>query len=377
MSDARWALVATGLLAVAGGVVRQGTVLKPANATLAAEFSVIASVRELADGRVLVTDEKENRIVVADLRSGAVNVLGRKGKGPGEYGQVTRLWALGRDSTVMSDMFARRLLLFDGAKIVSTIAPDAPVVKALGVGRVEGADAGGRITASTIALDRSGRGSMMDSMLVVRYDRTSGKLDTIAHVPSEFASGGSAPAGKAGGAPSAKPHYYLSVGGRDQIAVFPDGWVAIARVSPYRVDWCAPGAKCKPGPVLSAKPLPFTDREKRAYLELQAKTSKWPPTTAIDETAGWPEFIPPFVQPRQRLDAGALFPAPDGRLLIEQLPTADAKALRYDVVDRQGAVTGQLSMPVTERIVGFGVRSVFVAVMDVDGIQRLRRHPWP
>jgi hypothetical protein len=30
-----------------------------------------------------------------------------------------------------------------------------------------------------------------------------------------------------------------------------------------------------------------------------------------------------------------------------------------------------------ERIVGFGMTSDYVAVTDDDGIQLLRRHPWP
>ena len=38
---------------------------------------------------------------------------------------------------------------------------------------------------------------------------------------------------------------------------------------------------------------------------------------------------------------------------------------------------GQLIMSPNECIVSLGAKSVYVAVTDDDGIQRLRRHPWP
>jgi hypothetical protein len=37
----------------------------------------------------------------------------------------------------------------------------------------------------------------------------------------------------------------------------------------------------------------------------------------------------------------------------------------------------QVAMAENERIVGFGVKSVYVAWKDADDIERLRRHPWP
>ena len=40
-------------------------------------------------------------------------------------------------------------------------------------------------------------------------------------------------------------------------------------------------------------------------------------------------------------------------------------------------VLGPLSMSPNERIVSLGAKSAYVAVTDDDGIQRLRRHPWP
>ena len=57
--------------------------------------------------------------------------------------------------------------------------------------------------------------------------------------------------------------------------------------------------------------------------------------------------------------------------------SADHPETRYDIVNRRGVLDGQLTMPSNERIVSIGATSVYVAVIDDDGIQRLRRHPWP
>ncbi|HEY4659275.1 MAG TPA: hypothetical protein VIH11_07190 [Gemmatimonadaceae bacterium] len=59
--------------------------LKPANATIKEEFTSVVSVRELADRRVLVVVDRDQRVVVADLRSGTVTQVGRQGNGPEEY----------------------------------------------------------------------------------------------------------------------------------------------------------------------------------------------------------------------------------------------------------------------------------------------------
>ncbi len=352
--------------------------LPPADARLAEEFSVIAGVRELRDGRVLITDEKENRIVAADLRAGTVQPVGRKGSGPGEFTQVVRLWAMGGDSTIMRNFNASGWLVFDGDRIVGTHTGSDPVVTSMAWGRLLGADGSSRLIFAELPSDGNRR-QIPDSLWLVRYDGRTARKDTIARVRSLIMPPGTSAAGaeRAGGAAAGtRPRYSISMNAMDQFIAFPDGWIAIARVLPYRVDWCAPAGGCTTGPVLQARPVPMTDREKRAHLEMANRLGTWPPTSAIEETSNWLDFVPPFVEPASRFDAGALFASPDGRLLVERLPSAEGMARSYDVVDRRGIVTGRITLPLEERIVGFGARAVYVAVSDSDGLQRLRRHPW-
>ena len=85
-------------------VVRLG----PPSATLTEDFSEIVAVRELSDGRLLIGDRREERIVVADFRAGSVTPTSRQGLGPGEFSRVTAIWPLGGDSSLMVDGAARR-----------------------------------------------------------------------------------------------------------------------------------------------------------------------------------------------------------------------------------------------------------------------------
>jgi hypothetical protein len=69
--------------------------LAPATTSLREEFSNLAWVRELKDGRVIITDSRDERIVVADLRAGSVQQIGRKGRGPNEYPRALPVWSVG------------------------------------------------------------------------------------------------------------------------------------------------------------------------------------------------------------------------------------------------------------------------------------------
>src|SRR5262245_40427303 len=89
--------------------------LPSAVASLAQEFTGVTSVRELSDGRLLMTDPRDKGLVVADFRAGTVNAIGRKGQGPGEYMSPGPLFALPNDSTLMSDAASVRWLILVGS----------------------------------------------------------------------------------------------------------------------------------------------------------------------------------------------------------------------------------------------------------------------
>jgi hypothetical protein len=226
---------------------RQATRLAPPDITLDEEFTAIASVRELADGRLLVTDEREGRVVVLNLRTGGAVQIGRKGKGPSEYTQVGRLWPLAADSSILKEPFLPRWLILSAARVVTTVGPGDPSARVVGFNHLRGADGQGNVYWTDVTRGAAGRPIPGDSLLLLRINRRTQRVDTITKVESDegwskkarpSAVGTEAPA--AGGGASKRRIYQMSLAAPDQIAVYTDGWIAIARANPYRVDWCAP-----------------------------------------------------------------------------------------------------------------------------------------
>jgi len=344
-----------------------GARLQPPAARLSEEFTRIVGVRELSDGRVLVADADDRRLVVADISSNMVVRIGRQGRGPAEYSQVSALTALGTDSTLMPDRANGRWLVLLKDRIVHTFPPDHPVINAAR-GLLRGTDSYGHVLITTpppIREDKLALGKA-DSMTALFVTLATGTSDTVGRLRT-------APlnvwterdnSGKVTRAGLTYPPF--SVG--EEPLLFADGWLAIARLDRYRVDWRSPEGRWVHG-----SPLPFTEREvdrgeREAYLARRAARdgkAETPPPAEF-----WPAAIPPF-QPLP------LVATPDGSLLILRTQTADSPGHRYDRVDRLGHLMGWLELPATEQLATIGVRGAYVITTDDDGIQRLQRHPWP
>ena len=65
--------------------LQTATVQLPApDKTFPIDFTQIRGVRELADGRVIVSDRLDKGVVVADFTRGTMVKIGRTGSGPAE-----------------------------------------------------------------------------------------------------------------------------------------------------------------------------------------------------------------------------------------------------------------------------------------------------
>ena len=361
--------------------------LKPATAELNEEFTAIGSVRELPDGRVLINDPRETRVVVADLKAGTVQQIGRKGQGPNEYGAAANLLALGGDSTLMVDGSTHRWVLFSGAAIAVTLPPDAPILKAAKT-FARGADARGNVwslqSSSFLAnLDpqhmRTGTTTTgpSDSDYVVRANRVTFKVDTVASLRSAVSrvSVTADAQGKLANVSVMRPP--LAVG--EEAVLFADGWFAVARLNPYRVDWISPEAKVSKGQPLPVTPIKSTKAEKDAYFERQQAAQAAgrsggggarPPDLQrqLDALRDlFPDEFPPFTN--------GLIAGGDGNLYLRHPISMDYLDYRYDIVDRRGKLIGVLAMGKNERLVAVTKTAVYVVWKDADDIERLRRHP--
>lgn len=354
--------------------------LKPATGASVFSFPSIRSVRELSDGRVLVASVSDPILAIVDLASGAVRQIGREGRGPGEYRDADRIHALGGDSSMVEDRRSRRWLYLDGDRFIATIttwrvgwqSPEIAGIDRSGRLLELRATRYGQSTEAPVMLVRVNAESL--AVLVHQraadvFTEVTAQVDTLAVIRGPW---GGLRVGR-GVDPAVGEMLYelrnpLSVG--DQAVLFRDGWIAVAYVEPYRVAWYAPDDQRARLVAIAHDRIRLDDREKqfaaRAYAAARVRDGFKP-----EDFPNWPQYLPPFHQ-------DALVAAPDGHLLVERTRSADRPNERfYDVVGRTGNVTRQLRMRANERIVGAGLHSVYVAVTDRDGLQQLRRHPWP
>lgn len=374
----RFVLSAAACLAATHPLAAQSPRLDRLNdpeVTFPEPLSAVTGLRELSDGRVIVSDSREQAVRLLDWRSGTFREVGRQGDGPGEFGMPGRLFALRGDTTWMLDMPNRRMLVIlpEGRLSTTTIAVRPPGIQFT---FPQAVDRAGRVYFDLSGVIAPGMEQYANSGAapLLRWDPASDRVDTIAQV-------GFPPAKTE---PMRMGEVRVSFGGgrqpyqgRDSWAVTLDGKVGIARYQPYRVEWHGGAGAAVVGPTIPYTPVTIGRAEKEAWSDAmrrgvmmivqdgQRRTMR-PPRPNIDEQE-WPEVMPPFA-------AGAAWATPDGELWVERSrPAADTRR-RYDVFDAQGRLARTVELGDDRRIVGFGDGVVYVARQDEDDLLWLERY---
>ncbi len=348
------------------------TQLQPPTHHVDYEFRRITSTRQLSDGTLLVVDGYANDIVAIDWSELSARVVGRKGRGPGEYLEVNRIFPWFGDSSILEDPNTRRWILMGPDRVLDAMNPTGEYAVQISLA---GYDASGRhvevhpfktvkppgwVAAPPLFM-------AAESLLVVARMESTRRSDTVAIIAGEY--GGIARHTKS--VPEGKMNFMVSApfAAADQAYLFFDGWVAIARRHPYRVDWVSPT-----GQHVRDKPLPFEAvpvdaRQKQAFLNRKYTGGLQGKFTA-DEMPSWPKVLPPF----QRQ---ALVPLASGAIAVERTLNPLQPGRYYDIVDRTGRLAQRLVMPSSQRIVGFGDGVVYTVSIDDDELETIQRHPWP
>lgn len=366
------------------------TLSKPAQ-TFAEPFSRIGGIREQSDGRVVVLDRQEIKLVRIDFKTGRSTTLGRSGQGPGEYTLPISLVALPGDTTVATDMSGGRLLVITRDSVSGTplrskgFDNNKPLVTR---SQVE-SDAEGRLYEQADRY-RAENGRLMQTQFagIRRLNRSTGAQDTIGMLSRMMQSPLVHPVATKMAAPkNGAPAGALAMRTQptfpsvDQWAVAPDGRIAMVTVFPYRVAYYAPNGDSTKGP-----PIAYTPVRMSAALKAQWKETKLRPVPTLnyggdgkvtagksipryEEPAEWPEELPPFLMDAVRF-------APDGNLWVERTTAARAPQT-FDVIDRSGRVASHVVLPAKSRLVGFGKASVYIVRIDEDDLEHLERHMLP
>lgn len=352
--------------------------LPPHDARFEQPFGRVTGVRELSDGRIVVGDPNDLGLVVADFRTQSTKPISRKGAGPNEYGMVARIFAIGGDSTLMPDIMQRRYLVLHGDRIVATVPQDDPTVKAM-QGLFLGADAFGHVVRETYDQAPVGQSvsGAADSSYLVRYHRSTARVDTVARLMRRPAVSIRETNAKGENTFVGVRALRLRVG--EQYIMHPDGWIAIVRINPFRVDWRSPEGRWTLGAPLPVPVIRMTAKEKSASLARTAASQaanrgsgpppQLPPQMQTPDD-DWPDVMPPYQQ-------GEIMFSPDGDVILRRQPSADLPGVAYYVVDRRGRLLGVIELKANERIIGAGAKSLYVVESDNDDLQYIRRHPWP
>jgi hypothetical protein len=369
-------LCTIGLLVSAGPLAAQRIptfTLPPADVVHPHEFTSVTSVRELSDGRVIVTDGREQRLLVLDFATGESREIGRKGSGPNEYTMVGFVRAIAGDSSAFPDLLGRRWLLLSGDRIVTTIPPDDPAVLA-SQGYFVGADVRGNVVRRVNPPVRDGLtlATERDSGAVVMIARATGKADTVTWVrsaPRRITRSTNAQ----GRVTSSSTQITQLLPAEEDFVLFPDGALAVGRHDPFRVDWRLPDGRWVRGDSIPIPKIRVTARERRAYEDRQTVSATPMPRPAgvPDQLkADFPDFIPafPFGQ--------GLFQGPQGQLLVRRTKSADFPAMTYLVIDRRGKLTGTFTLSNREKVEGVSERAIYISERDEDDLVFLRRHPF-
>jgi hypothetical protein len=391
------ALIARGATADAQNVpTRQ---LNKPEAEYAEPFTAVGAVRELKDGRVIVSDPRDKIVQLIDLKSGRATKVGREGQGPGEFSLPMGLVALPGDTTGIFDPLNQRYLLVmpDGKTggFVSTRpvgddderggAGGGPVVRMGGFGMTppRGTDRSGFVYVQGSPFQMGPTGPVaQDSVPVMRFDRRKQTYEPVAYV--RMPKGNAQVSGNSGNMMvrigSANPF-----AARDEWAVAPDGRIAIVRADEYRVDWVSPNGQRTRGPVTPYTRTRVSDKHKKWWQESQRRrgqammvtnengrtsASVRPPQGAPEERNDWPEYFPPFL-------GSGVQAAPNGHVWVLQAIASDDDTPTYDVFDGSGKLAQRVQIPKRSRVVGFGNGSVYVAKYDEDDLQYLQRFKLP
>jgi hypothetical protein len=355
-------------------------------------FGAVRGVRELPDGRVLVSDGLGKAVVVWDLAGGA-DTIGGIGGGPAEYQLPDGLWALPDGKTLLVDLGNGRLTEL-GADL--SFGETTPIAQAPpGDSESQSPQAiQQRMRQTSFVLprgvDREGRVyfqdmgmGMTDSIAVKRFDRETGQTEAVGRIK-----GPELKRTESGGAGNHNVQIQqVPLSPQDAWGVAWDGRVAIVRADDYRLEWVLPDGQVVRGQPVAYRPLPIRTADKEEWVEDLA-TNGLSVGVSIDngrrqtsfsrggrgggsaiDSYAWPETKPAFRSSGVRVSRA-------GDAWVERhVPAGEARA--FDVFGADGNLKARVRLPEDRELVAFGDGTVYLIRMDEFDFNWLERYELP
>ena len=335
---------------------------------------------ELRDGRLLVHDGGEKRLVIADFATGDVSDAARLGAGPLEFQTATALLRGPGDSIRLHDLVQSRVLLLspEGKPLrTEPFAKANDMMAMLKRPLVRETDRVGTTYAELreMAIE-GGKMTMSDSVVLIRA-KSNGKADTLAKMPSYLTSPEMTGSSIKLRFPGFPP--------MDAWGVFPDGRVLIVRGTTYTPEiHLADGTK-RTAPAIAFPVVRVTaDDRKKLMDELRGgieKAMAGARSMAADAPSGFQmpkiELIEPEWQTHKPPLAGTVILV-DGknRAWVPALG-ATSTAVRFDLLDADGRAVDSIALPDGAALLGFGKGVVYVSRKDADDLLYVQRYALP
>jgi hypothetical protein len=341
------------------------------------KFSLVQSARELADGRLLISDFIEERIAIIDFTNDVVSDRTRNGPGPDEFRLPGALRAFRGDSTLLVDMGNSRIDVLDGdGRIRRVLVPPSP-----GAAYPAGADSQGRLYFGIPAWTQR-QPLPGDTVELATWDPVTGHVESLARIH------GSTRAPPPTG-PQDGPRLPMVVfAPQDAWAVGAGGRIAIVSGADFSVRWLAGGRVVATGPPAATPQPRVTAADRTAWVREFAVSSpvsgKGPGGTLGQAPAesSSPAEIERMVRRTTFADVLPFFRAGDARIdaagrLWVGLMTPTGQPRRYDVFDGSAKRIATVELGPGRRLLAVGVRHVYTVVSDDVGLETVERHSMP
>lgn len=361
------------------GVIREIRLDRPTQVAKE-EFTRIAGVYELPDGRVLVSDRSDERVLVVDLVKSTSTVLSRPGSGPSEYRMPGRFIRWAADSVLLVD---------EGNERLAIIAPDLNITRSFSVntpgvptGLVPRAvDGQGRMYAQVSRWAAGSFGKHGDSVPILRMGRNGAQRDVMTWVIVL--------AEPADGVKHGLP--YIPYSPQDVWAANSQGDIIIARAGDYHIERITDQGVIR-GPKVAFKPLPVTEQDKFAYTKAFLEHSSMGGRGGANATPSGLSPIPsdmltkeaitqlvkvnPFATVRAPFTDDLPLLSVSGAFWVNRsLPLTQRPIL--DVFDEKGNQVSRVTLPVGRRAIAVGRRSLYAISEDEEGFERLEHYSLP